>query len=148
MLVGVRQVQAMFKAAHRAIGKPTLAIIPPVSQWTLPTGVSYDAYRDQFINGSGAVVAVDWAIQPTTDLPYLPDRVATGLSFGVAGITTEQTTNVVCLWSTAAESALRAAWGVSLAGQLYRLERIERAPEGVTPAYLLQVSLKQGVQEQ
>lgn len=147
MLIGLRTVRSMFRAAHRVAGRPCLSIIPPVSQWSLPSGVTYDAYRDQFINGSGVPVTVPWTDQAVTIADYLPDRAMTGLTFGMTGITTEDTTNVALLWNEETEAALRAAWGISISGALYRISSIDLAPQGVTPAYLLQVALKRGVLE-
>lgn len=148
MLIGVRTVRSMFRAAHRIAGRPTLSIIPPVGEWVLPTGVTYDAYRDKFINGSGVPVTVDWADQAATVADYLPDRAMTGLTFGMAGVTTDDTTNVALLWNEEVEVALRAAWGIAIDGNLHRASNVDRAPQGVTPAYLLQVALKRGVLEQ
>lgn len=147
MLIGVRTVRSMFRAAHRVAGRPTLSIIPPVGEWVLPTGVTYDAYRDKFINGSGVPVAVAWADQAVTVADYLPDRAMTGLTFGMTGVTTEDTTNVALLWDEETEAALRAAWGIAIDDNLYRVSNVDRAPQGVTTAYLLQVSLKQGILE-
>lgn len=148
MLIGVKTVRSMFRAAHRVAGRPCLSIIPPVSEWVLPSGVTYDAYRDKFINGSGVPVAVEWSTQAVTIADYVPDRAMTGITFGMTGITTEDTTNVALLWDEDTETALRAAWGVSIGGVLYRINSIDLAPQGVTPAYLLQLSLKRGVLEQ
>ena len=148
MLIGVKTVRSMFCAAHRVSGRPTLSIIPPVSEWVLPTGVTYDAYRDKFINGAGVPTSVSWATQAVTIADYIPDRAMTGLTFGMTGVTTEDTTNVALLWEEETEAALRAAWGVAIDGDLYRVTSVDRAPKGVTPAYLLQVAIKQGILEQ
>lgn len=147
MLIGVRTVRSMFRAAHRIAGRPCLSVIPPVSEWVLPAGVTYDAYRDTFINGSGVPVTVEWATQAVTTADYLPDRAMTGLTFGMTGVTTEDTTNVALLWDEDTEVALRAAWGIAIDGNLYRVNSVDRAPQGVTTAYLLQVALKQGILE-
>lgn len=144
MLIGVRTVRSMFRAAHRAVGKPALFLIPPVSAWTLPSGVTYDAYRDTFVTSGGAPQAVLWSDQTLTRVDYLPDRALTGLTFSLTGIVPEDTTPVAILWSRETETALRAAWGVSLGGELYRVATIDLAPAGVTPAYLLNVSLRKG----
>lgn len=147
MLIGIRTVRSMYRAAHRIAGKPVLSIIPPISEWTLAAGVTYDAYRDVFINGSGVPVSASWADQPVTIADYLPDKAMTGLQFGLTGITTDDTTNIALLWDEDVEAAVRAAWGISIDGVLYRVSNVDRSPQGVTPAYLLQVALKRGVLE-
>lgn len=144
MIIGLKTVRAMFRAAHRVAGKPSLYLIPPVASWVLPTGVTYDAYRDIFITSGGAPQATPWRDQTLARVDYLPDRANTGIIFGVTGIVPEDSTPVVLLWSSETESALRVAWGVSLDGDLYRVATIDLAPVGVTPAYLLNVSLRKG----
>ncbi|HNT76021.1 MAG TPA: hypothetical protein PKH77_13480 [Anaerolineae bacterium] len=145
MLIGIRTAKAMFRAAHRAAGKPTLFLIPPVETWTLPAGVTYDAYRDIFVTSGGAPQAVLWSDQVLKRIDYIPDRSITGLTFSLTGIVPEDTTPVSFLWSKETEAALRAAWGVSLGGDLYRVATIDLSPVGVSPAYLLNVSLRKGV---
>lgn len=120
-----------FRALWRAAGKPQAKLIGPVSGWTLPSGVTYNAHFDQFVDESKAKVSVSWATQPGTTIPIVPDKASHAIVLAIPGVTTTSTTPVITLWAGDVETAIKTCWGVSMGSRLYRVSSWTPVPEGV-----------------
>lgn len=132
-----------FNRLWKLHGQPTLDIIAPVVDWTLSAGVTYDAHHDQFLNGAGAVVSVDWTSQPATTVNCLPTRRDNSVTLSPLGIMSQDSIgrNVTLQWDTDVQSDIVACWGVALGGTLYRVKSWEVYPEGVDAPVELRLSL-------
>lgn len=133
-----------FLKMWRLMGRPTLRVIAPVSQWVLPVGVVYDAYTDQFVNGAGQAVVIDPKVQTGTDYQFLPLREDHAVRLAIPGVTTTDTSSVILLWSSVAETAVKHAWGVLLSGRLYRVYGWTLEPPGVARPVQITVELREG----
>lgn len=127
----------------RMHGKPTLYLIQPISEWELDDGVEYDAHNDQFVDGDGEVVAVDWTEQPYDEVGYLPMRQRNQVELAIPGMvtTTSKERAVVLQWSSDVAGQVAAAWGVAIGAQLYRIKEWTLAPEGVDDPIEILVTL-------
>ena len=124
-------------------GQPTIDIIDPVANWTLSAGVSYDAHHDQFLNGAGAVVTVDWTAQPKTTVNCLPTRRDNAVTLSPMGMLSQDEVgrNVTLQWDADVQVDIVVCWGVSSRGTLYRVKSWEVYPEGVETPIELRLSL-------
>lgn len=50
------RVNAIFRRAWRAYGKPTMTAAPPLDEWTLPAGYAYSVSYDGIQTGSGEIL--------------------------------------------------------------------------------------------
>lgn len=132
-----------FNRLWKLHGQPTLDIIDPVANWTLSAGVTYDAHHDQFLNGAGAVVTVDWTNQPKTTVNCLPTQQDSSISLSVLGIMSQDSIgeNVTLRWDADVQADIIACWGVSLGGALHRVKAWRVYPVGVDTPILLKLSL-------
>jgi len=58
------RVGSIFRRAWRRYGKPTMTTVPPLADWSLPAGYTFDASRDGILTGSGAVLTDLDALSP------------------------------------------------------------------------------------
>jgi hypothetical protein len=66
------RVRAVFRRAWQRYGKPTMTIVPPLADWSLPAGYSFDPSRDGIVTGGGATL---------TDLDALSEYYAAGVVY-------------------------------------------------------------------
>lgn len=130
-VVGANQAQTAFNKVWRMMGKPTLSVVYPISEWELPTGVEYSRHYDQFVDGSGNPVDVDWTAQPALSVPFLTQQAPRSLRLQVPGQSTVHEMTVVLPWSSTTQDRVSSAWGVQVDGQLYRVQSWECQPAGV-----------------
>ena len=140
---GASQAKRAFTRMWRMLEEPTVDIIQPVSAWTLPNGVSYDAHHDQFLNALKQVVSVSWVGQPADTMNFVPSEETFEMGLTVTGVTTTTHTNLILLWTAAAETAVRNAWGVNMNGNLYRISQFLIRPSGVSTPIHINLSLKE-----
>lgn len=134
----------MFQRFWRRHGSPTLDIIPPVSAWTLPAGITYNAQYDQFLNASNVVQAANYASWATsTSVGFLPRRRETEASLTIGGVLSAEvvSTSVVIEWTSAMQSKITLAWGVVIGSTLYRVRSWTVVPEGVDDPIEIRVEL-------
>jgi hypothetical protein len=133
-----------FARIHALHGSPTLDIIPPVSAWTLPAGVTYNAQYDQFVNASNVVQAVNyasWATETTVD--FVPTRRKNDVALTIGGglTTANVSRNAVIEWTSAIQTKVAAAWGVTIGSTLYRVKSWEVYPEGAAAPVEIRLEL-------
>jgi hypothetical protein len=137
-VAGKFQGQAAYNKVWRMMGSPTLSIIYPLAEWTLPAGVSYDRHYDQFIGAGGTAVEVDWEAQPVLVSPFLTQRHARDVKLVAPGQSTSHDISVVLPWSLTTQGRIDNAWGVKVDGHLYRVSSWECQPAGVeTPVSIV-----------
>lgn len=140
-VVGSRLVKVAFNKLWRLSGSPKLRLIEPIANWELPTGTTYNARHDQFMALSRAVVNVDWTDQPYLELPFLSKPQQNDVEVGIPGVITMAKTSITLLWSAETQAALAVAWGVTISGKLYRVERWQLIPLGVSTSNSIDVDL-------
>ncbi|MBK8188970.1 MAG: hypothetical protein IPK79_00785 [Vampirovibrionales bacterium] len=143
VVIGRNQGQAAYNKVWRMMGSPTLSLIYPMAEWTLPTGVSYDRHYDQFVDAAGTVVEVDWADQPTLSSPFLTQRHARDVKLQLPGQSTQHEMSVVLPWSSTTQDRVDGAWGVLVDGNLYRVASWECQPAGVETPVSIVVQLRE-----
>ena len=141
--VNGRSSKAAFTLLWRINGGPYLKVIKPVTAWKLPTGVTYDARRDQFLDTQEDAVEINWRTQPYLSLPFLPPKETVEVAFAVPGVASGGSVSVLLLWSSKSESAFKDAWGVSIGDVLYRVESHELFPKGVSSPLTIRVELEE-----
>jgi len=132
-----------FRRAHRLIGNPTLSIVPPIPQWELPVGVSYNAHHDRFLDGSDLAVDVDWQTQTMTTVDFVPNSSRVTVNLGVGGMGFFDMTRVTLLWADGMEAQIKNAWGVVIGETLFRVANVSVVPLGVPAPYAIEVSLRE-----
>lgn len=133
-----------FARIHRLHGSPTLGIIPPITSWTLPGGVTYNQQYDQFLNGAGAVQAVNYASWVTsTTVDFIPTRRKNDYALTIGGglTTANVSRNAVIEWTSAIQAKVAAAWGVIIGSTLYRVKSWEVYPEGAASPIEIRLEL-------
>lgn len=142
--VGARQARLAFHKIWRLCGEPTLQIIPPVSAWSLPAGVSFDRHIDRFVDGSGASVVVNWRDQITTEVRFLPKSDSHNAALRMLGVVVTDGMTVTILWSADIAEKVKTAWGVLLSDRLYRVQAWQTVPPGVSAPTVIELSLTEG----
>jgi hypothetical protein len=127
-----------FDHLWRAAGRPIAKIVQPVANWTLPSGVTYNARQDNFVNPMRALVQVPWAEQPALSVRFVPLRGHSDLAMTLAGVTQINMTDIAVQWSAEVEAALRVAWGIGIGSKVYSVHRLETQPFGAA----LPISIK------
>lgn len=130
-----------FLTLWRVGGQPTLKIVHPISEWTLPAGVTYKPKQDTFTDGSNVKVVVGWTDQPFTEARFIGDESKNDVSIDLPGSKTINTSNVILLWEQVIEDALRAAWGIVIRDELYAIRTWEVNPQGVETPFTIKLSL-------
>lgn len=139
-VVGSLMNRRAFQKLWRLAGQPTLVVIPPISTWTLPSGVTFDPHRGQFLQ-NGRQATVDWKTQTLLTLPFLPQPQQNEVALLMPGVATTPKTGVTLLWSKANEAAIKVAWGVGVNNRLYRVSHWELDPLGVETPNSIRVDL-------
>ena len=129
-VVGSIASRKAFLALWRMSGKPVLEAIAPITQWTIPYGITYSAQRDQFVNSAGALIKVPWSIQLAVTIPFLPKPQHNDVAFNVPGINTTSSTSLTLLWSVETARTIETAWGIHISGKLYRVKSFQVIPLG------------------
>ena len=140
-VVGKNQAATAFNKVWRMLGKPTLSIVVPISEWVLPTGVNYSRHYDQFVDENGVAVNVDWASQPSLSSPFLTRQAPRSVRLQLPGQSTVNEMTVVLPWSSIAQERIAAAWGVNINGQIYRVRSWGCQPAGVDDPASIAVQL-------
>lgn len=130
-----------FLALWRISGKPMIKIVSPISQWTLPDGVTYASSRDAFVNGAGQKATVDWQIQPYTDCKVISAENSNEVILDIGGNKTINTTNLILLWSPEIEAAIKVTWGVVIGDKLCTVREWEANPQGAKEPSTIKLSL-------
>jgi len=134
-----------FARIHALHGSPTLGIIPPISSWTLGAGITYNSQYDQFLNGSNAVVSVNYATAATaTTVNFIPTERNSDIALTIGGnLTTGDVggQGVIIEWTSALQAAIAACWGVSIGSTLYRVKTWKVFPEGAAAPVRIQIQL-------
>lgn len=108
-----------------AYGRPYLRIYNPITEWTLPSGVTYNPTTDRFEDGDGDSVVVSYTTAAGyRNVRYVP-RTRKGRdplpAVEMADGFVEQPSLVVYMeWSAANVAALSACWAVQVGGIFYR----------------------------
>lgn len=110
----------------------------------MPAGVAYSRHVDQFVNGAGAPVVIDWRTQPNTVLGFLPKSNSQDSMLRALGVVTTDTSTVVVQWSAEAQARIEGAWGVSIGGKLYRIKSWRLDPAGTEHPLTIELSLTEG----
>lgn len=142
--LGARQALTAFTKTWRLSGEPTLQIIHPISEWSLPAGATYDRHLDQFVDAAGAPVPLDWRTQPATAVGFLPKSGSHNAALRMLGIVTTDTMNVVVPWTAQTQARVQNAWGVVLDNRLYRVQSWQPAPAGVAEPVTIDLYLTEG----
>lgn len=130
-----------FVALWRVGGQPTLKIIHPISEWTLPAGVTYKPHQDTFTNGSNVKVSVGWTDQPYTEARFIGAESQNDVSIDLPGSKTINSSTVILLWSQEIEDAIKTAWGIVIRDELYTIRSWEINPQGAGTPYTIKLSL-------
>lgn len=133
----------VFDKVWRLHCKPKCSVIEPADNWTLDSGVEYDAHQDQFIDEDGEPITVDWTEQPAEEIAFIPAKQSNNVALSIPGVVTTTTSerNIVLQWSSDTQTRIAAAWGVAIGSQLYRVKEWVLVPEGVTTPLEIRVSL-------
>lgn len=133
MTSAVQRVQRKaMRIGRRIAGSPVLYLIHPISEWTLPTGVTFNSRFDAFVNASNVPVTVDWrTASEMTAVEFNIGRTNNVATIDPAGLTTfVRVQNVYIEYTDAIWALVTQAWGVSVADKLYRCEGFDTWPFG------------------
>jgi hypothetical protein len=135
-------VSGIFSLAWRRYGKPLMAVVPPIAQWTLPAGFSYDPETDQVMS-AGGVVLDNWgdyyAAEYLYIVPIAPS--ADRMTLAAAGVVPAGSTDVYVLKADA--DTARNAHSVQIDGEWYDVVEVARAPLGAgSPGTWARVTLQ------
>jgi hypothetical protein len=129
------RVKAVFKRAWIAYGKPTLMAAPPVADWSLPAGFSYDASLDAIVDASGTVLPNPEDYWGALNTVYIvPVRSSDDLrSMIAAGIVPDGLLEVFVLAADLA--TVRTAHAVQVNGQWYDVAGVAAEPSGTSDVW-------------
>ena len=130
-----QRVRRVFLQAWRRYGQPVMAVIRPVSQWSLPPGYAYDESVDAVIYGDTGDVLPDPEDYWASDYIYIvPAREAADVrTLVAAGIVPEGITEVLILADDA--ETVRRAYAIEIDGQWYDVVSVDHAPAGTGGAW-------------
>ena len=125
-----------FDIIWKRIGRPYLTVIPSVSMWVLPVGVTFDPLQQAFLS-NGVVVSPPWASQQNEQYPYIPGKSRSTTVLTPVGVAYTSNPVVHLLWSTATLQNLQGAWGIVLGTVLYHIASVEVQPSENNPDHIL-----------
>lgn len=132
-----RNSRLLFQRSWQANGSPTLDVIDPVSDWTLPAGIVYDPAYQSLMNGATAVAPDNYWTKST--LPYIPlGRSQTTNMMIMSGVLPDSTAEVE-VWSEDV-TELDGIFGIGLNGYVYRI--VSRSPSAGSGAFRLVLERK------
>ena len=135
--------KAAFRKAWKLAGRPVANIISPVSAWTMPSGVFYDANHDYFIDDQRRRVPVGWVGQPYVEIEFIPADGHTDFALDIPGKTAINLIDILALWTDSIEATVRACWGVSIGPRLYTVRQWDTVPFGAQNPISVKLSLEE-----
>lgn len=130
-------VPRIFRLAWERYGKPTISVVPPLADWTLPAGYAYDASLDGIVTGGGAVLTSLYAMSgyfATTEVNIVPTHPSGDTrSLMAAGIIPDGQIEVLVLATDL--PTMRAAFAVQVGGLWYNLPKVQPEPIGTTDVW-------------
>lgn len=134
---------ATFQRMRLMAGNPVLTCIKPRAQWTsVPTGYTYDADYDTFINNAGATwkpeTASDLSTNDYATVPFLPGSGNADQQLVMAGVIDQGQRMGRVLPGNVA--TVQAAQWLELDGYTYDLAEATPMPAGAALWYVLRLS--------
>lgn len=120
----------IFNHAWKRYGKPKVAAVRPIAQWSLPVGFAYDDDMDVASNAAGAVITNPedyWAMDYIYIVPV--QRSADMQMLIAAGEAPSGTAEFYILEDDAA--TVRAAFAIEFDGDWYDVQEVAHAPLGL-----------------
>lgn len=142
--IGAKVARISFLKLWRLRGSPTMRVIKPISTWTLASGVTYDANRDQFVNGSGVPQVVSYLTQPHTIVGFLVNQSRKDVELAIPGVLTTDSIDVTILWTQEMQEQIAACWGIVISSKLYRVSTWEVLPMGTPTPTEIKITLIEG----
>lgn len=117
--------ESSFLEIWKAYGRPYLRIYDPITEWTLPAGVTYNPTTDRFEDGDGDAVTVSYVTAADyRQVRYVPrtrkGRAPLPAVEMAEGYIEQPALTVYMEWSAANAAALAACWAVQIGGLFYR----------------------------
>lgn len=126
------QIAAVFQKAWLAYGKPTIAVVPPVADWSLPAGYAYEDSVDAIQTAGGATITDLDALAGyyASDVVYIvPSGRTADLDVLIAaGVVPSGTIEVYVLQADVA--TIRESFAVQVNGEWYTKSEAGQAPVG------------------
>lgn len=126
------RVRRIFAQAWRRYGRPTMSTVPPLADWTLPAGYSFDASRDGILTTAGDVfVDLDdlSGYYAGSTVYIVPVALTADLdAMQAAGIAPSGMIEVWILQDDV--DTVNEAFAVSIMGQWYNILEVGRGPIG------------------
>lgn len=139
-------VTEVFNDIHREFGKPKLRIYPPVAEWTLDAGMTYNSLSDTFVDSDGDATTQAYSDQSYTEANYVAVGGGGTVEVAVPGVTEVPTLTVYVKCTSAVDGALDDAWGVEVPGgsaNLYRISDRSYLPHGVSSPSVIVLQLSE-----
>lgn len=123
-----------FDNLHSQLNSPQLYAVP----WQTPTGLTYDADVDAWVNGAGAVVDPDLYTVSYYTIPALWGADSEGLALVIAGVSVSGDLAAIARAEYAPQLAgvMYVACG-SLSGERYTVRNLENAPDGGAAVFVV-----------
>ncbi|GAB4565353.1 MAG: hypothetical protein Kow0047_15860 [Anaerolineae bacterium] len=119
-----------FRRAWTRLGGPRMAVVPPVSEWTLPDGYAYDQATDTVRNAAGDVLLDPsgyYAAEYIDVVPATPGADVQALV--AAGVVPEGQMEVMILGDDLA--VVQNAHAVEIDGDWYDVVEVAHTPAGI-----------------
>lgn len=124
------RIQRIFARAWRAYGRPAMAAVRPIAQWSLPAGFSYDTARDAIADSAGTVL-LNWEAywEPVDYIYIVPaDTTADLRAMAAAGVVPSGLMDVYILAADAA--TVEASHAIQIQGDWYDVVEVSHGPAG------------------
>lgn len=128
------RVDKIFNRAWKRYGRPQMAVVAPITDWTLPAGFAYDESIDAIANSTHTVILNPedyWLIDYIYIVPVPPPNTADMDAMLAAGVIP---TGLVREYILAIDiPTVREAHAVELNGEWYTVIEAAMAPSGYDP---------------
>lgn len=123
-----------FNALRRLKGDPTVLIVQPIANWTLPSGYAYDPKRDRIYNSGTNTTLSDYdQYWETDEVDYLPMESEELNTMIMAGIVKEG--SVAARILPADYTKLSVGFRAIIDGVQYNIKGVTKFPAGAATAY-------------
>ena len=127
-------IPTIFRKAWDRYGRPVMATVPPISDWSLPSGFGYNPTTDRIEDSSGLHLS-NWVIYSVVDYIYIvPATPSADLQIAIAaGIVPSGTVEAGILGNDV--ETVRAAFAVQIRDQWYDVLDIQENPLGTSSSW-------------
>lgn len=125
----IDEAHAAFCETHQFLGSPTIAVIPPMHDWPIMVGYTYDLLLDAILDEQGTPVPQSSfpSLWITSDIPVVTEANNKMLIAMMAGGLVKTGSISITIWQDRIDQ-VEAAYGYIVNSMLYVLRSLDKQP--------------------